>query len=110
MELPALEVMFPVTAVPPAGVSVKVEALKVVSFITSLNMAVTGAVTATPVFPAAGVTEITAGAVWDVVKVLPPLHPATTKAEAMSHHAPRNRMIIFSLQTFDGALPPPHFG
>jgi hypothetical protein len=77
--------------------------LKVVAFITSFNVAVTGAVTATPVLPAAGVFEITAGAGWDVVKVLPLLHPATTKAEAMSHHAPRNRMIILSLQTFDGA-------
>jgi hypothetical protein len=77
--------------------------LKVVAFITWLNMAVTGAVTATPVFPAAGATEITAGAVWDVVNVLPPLHPTSSKAEAISHHAPRNRMIILSLQTFDGA-------
>jgi hypothetical protein len=72
-------------------------------------MAVTGAVTATPVLPVAGVTEITAGAAWDVVTVLLPPHPATakaeatTKAEAMSHHASRIRMIIVSLQTFGGA-------
>jgi hypothetical protein len=37
---------------------VKVEELKVVAFITWLNMAVTGVVTATPVLPAAGVSEI----------------------------------------------------
>jgi hypothetical protein len=89
-------------------VSVKVEALKVVAFITSLNVAVTGAVTATPVLPAAGVSEILAGAAWGVIKVLPPLHPATTKAEAISHHAPRNRMIILSLQ-HSAAHAPPHF-
>jgi hypothetical protein len=89
-------------------VSVKVEALKVVALITWLNVAVTGAVTATPVLPAAGVSEISAGAVWDVVKVLPPPHPATAKAEAMSHQAPRNRMIILSLQ-HSAALAPPHF-
>jgi hypothetical protein len=72
-------------------------------FITSLNMAVTGEVTATPVLPLAGVTDVTASVVWVVVTLLLPPHPATTKAEAMSHQAPRNRMIIFSLQTFDGA-------
>jgi hypothetical protein len=82
---------------------VNVEALKVVPFITWLNVAVTGVVTATPVLPPAGVFKISAGAVWEVVKELLPLHPATTKAEAISHHAPRNRMIILSLQTLDSA-------
>jgi hypothetical protein len=80
----------------------------VVPFITSLNMAVTGVVTATPVLPVAGVTEITDRVVWGVVKVLLPPHPATAKAEAMSHQAPRNRMIILSLQ-HSAALAPPHF-
>jgi hypothetical protein len=94
--------MFPVTAVPPAAVSVKVEELKVAPFITSLNVAVTGVVTATPVLPVAGVTELTAKAVLGVVGVLLPPHPATAKTEAMSHQTPRNRMI-FSLQTFGGA-------
>jgi hypothetical protein len=76
--------------------------VKVDASITSLNMAVTDEVTATPVLPVAGVTELTARTVWDVVTVLLPPHPAvtnaeaTTKAVAMSHQAPRNRMIIFS--------------
>jgi hypothetical protein len=70
--------------------------VKVDASITSLNVAVTDEVTATPVLPVAGVTELTARTVWGVVKVLLPPHPATTKAEAMSHHTPRNRMIIFS--------------
>jgi hypothetical protein len=68
------------------------------AFITSLNMAVTGAVTAMPVLPVAGVTEITAKVVWGTVETLLPPHPATNKAEAISHNAPRNRMIILSLQ------------
>jgi hypothetical protein len=42
------------------------------------------------------VTELTASAVCVVVVVPVPPHPATTKAEAMSHQAPRNRMILFS--------------
>jgi hypothetical protein len=70
---------------------------------TSLNMAVTGEVTATPVLPVAGVTELTDGAASGVIEVLLLLHPAITKVEAISHQAPRNRMILFSLQTFDGA-------
>jgi hypothetical protein len=83
-------------------VSVKVEALRVVPFNTALNVAVTGVVTATPVLPEAGVTEVTARAVGGVIEVLLLLHPATTNTEAMSHQAPRIRMIIFSLPTLGG--------
>jgi hypothetical protein len=84
-------------------VSVKVEEVKVDPFITSLKVAEMDEVTATPVVPLAGVTELTASAVCVVVVGPVPPHPATTKAEAMSHHAPRNRMIFFSWQTSDGA-------
>jgi hypothetical protein len=70
---------------------------------TSLNMAVTDEVTGTPVLPVAGETELTDGAASGVIEVLLLLHPATANAEAMSHQPPRNRMIMFSLQTFDGA-------